>query len=393
MATAVLLDGDLKSALAAGRALGSAGRVVVVGAERYTAMSMGSRYVTGRFVYPSPQTDPEQFLSVLTAELNKIKTTTGQPAVVFTFSDATTTLLLQHFARFRDILLFPHPEEDAVAVAFDKHATARCAERLEIPTIPELWYDQRADFDYPVVIKPRHSISWHDKQGVTGTAEFVFSVSELEARYETWLREAGEAPLLQPLVYGEEFGVELLAKQGQVLQSFTHKRIRSLSPRGGAAVVKETAAETEATKTMNTYAQRIVEKLQWTGPIMVEFKVDSKINTVRLMELNGRFWGSLPLPLSAGVDFANGYYALATGGAEPEPGAPAPYRRTYHLLGDIRWLLSVLFAKDRLRPQLYPSRFAALRDFSLELVRGRSDVFWFSDPLPTYFEIIDVIKR
>ena len=36
---------------------------------------------------------------------------------------------------------------------------------------------------------------------------------------------------------------------------------------------------------------------------MVEFKHDERDGVPKLMEINGRFWGSLQLAIDAGVDF------------------------------------------------------------------------------------------
>ena len=36
---------------------------------------------------------------------------------------------------------------------------------------------------------------------------------------------------------------------------------------------------------------------------MVEFKLDARDGVAKLMEINGRFWGSLQLAVDAGVDF------------------------------------------------------------------------------------------
>jgi predicted ATP-grasp superfamily ATP-dependent carboligase len=51
---------------------------------------------------------------------------------------------------------------------------------------------------------------------------------------------------------------------------------------------------------------------------MVEFKQDRRTGELRLMEINGRFWGSLQLAIDAGVDFPGILVNLASG-AHPPP--------------------------------------------------------------------------
>jgi len=106
--------------------------------------------------------------------------------------------------------------------------------------------------------------------------------------------------------------------------------------------------------------------------------------------MNGRFWGSLPLALHAGADFPWGYYELARDG-EPAMGQSRVGVASRHFWGDARWLLAVLFARDPLRAQLYPSRPRALAAF---LTPGyASDVWSWRDPKPSLAEFRDMVRR
>src|SRR5206468_12795896 len=64
-------------------------------------------------------------------------------------------------------------------------------------------------------------------------------------------------------------------------------------------------------------ARTLLEALQWHGVAMVEFKRDARDGLPRLMEINGRFWNSLPLAIASGVDFPFLLYTLARDGACP----------------------------------------------------------------------------
>ena len=48
---------------------------------------------------------------------------------------------------------------------------------------------------------------------------------------------------------------------------------------------------------------RRVDYLNWNGISMFEYRWDPSTDKFFLMELNARFWGSLHLPIHAGVDF------------------------------------------------------------------------------------------
>jgi len=394
--SAIVLDGHLKSALACVRSLGKAGISVTCGGERKTAIALHSKWAGSRFVYTSPKVHQEMFIADVLSEAKKILNESGERPVIYCFSDATAVTLARAYARLKEYLVIVLPPLEAFLKATDKKVTYELAEELSIPTIRTYTKDTLSQVAYPAVVKNRHSIVWEGSgSAVTGSATFVFSHTELQEQFESITREAGEEPLVQELIVGEEFGVEMVCHHGEPLATFVHKRIRSLSPKGGAAVVKETAEESESVSLMRTYATKLVNALSWHGPVMVEFKVDRKSEQVLLMEINGRFWGSLPLAIEAGIDFPKMVYDLGRGqnvAKKPEAFRPR-HVRTRHFLGDVKWILRVFFAHDRLRFLLYPSRLKALYDFKIELFISKGDIFAFDDMKPAVMEYIDILIK
>lgn len=395
---AIILDGELKSALTIVRSLGARHISLSVGAPRKTAMALHSRHAQHTFVYPSPYRDREAFVRAVKAEAVRL----GGKPVVYTCSDATFLALYGARADLEAYMMLVYPEERSVEIAFDKAATYSLARVSGVPTITTHLLENRSEVErlsetlqYPAVVKTRRSVTWQpDGKGVFGSASFVGDKASLITTWEAVRARVGEAPLVQDLVVGEEYGVEMVARDGRALGIVVHHRIRSLSPTGGASVLKETLGAGELKDTLMQHAVRLVEALSWTGPIMVEFKVDADTREPKLMEINGRFWGSLPLSVAAGVDMPYLYYLLATGEVLPE--APHTARDgvvSCHFLGDILHVCRVLFARDRMRPFLYPKRSAALRNF-LTVSRGvHHDVWSWQDPLPALYEIIDMIQK
>jgi predicted ATP-grasp superfamily ATP-dependent carboligase len=241
------------------------------------------------------------------------------------------------------------------------------------------------------VVKPRHTVTWPYERGVQSTPRFAFTNTEILQLAASLQRQTREMPILQEFVYGEELGVEFLCRDGDVLAAFAHRRLRSLSPSGGAAAVKEAIAENY--KCIGEQARRLVWELRWTGPVMIEFKVDERDGRAKLIEINGRFWGSLPLAVLAGVDFPWLYYCMATG--QPVSNLPR-YQigiRSRHWLGDLSHVLAVLFARDRMRELVYPSRKSAVREFLRPSDALHSDVAALHDPAPAVMEIVDILRR
>lgn len=383
---AIVLDGELKSALAAVRSLGRAGRVVTVGSQRGTAMAGFSRYAKSRFVYPDPKSNQDNFV----AHVVKAASAFPEPPVLFTFSDATFLTVMAHSKELSAVCKLILPPMSAVGVAFDKAETYTLARKLNIPTIAEL--DPLAVTEYPVVVKPKTSVSWATGEGKFGTAEIVTDAAELLAATERVRAQTDELPIIQEFILGTEYGVECLTFEGEVSKVFVHKRVRSLSPRGGAATVKTAVLQDPHMVSMVQHTRTLIAELKWSGPIMVEWKYDAKAGVPKLMEINGRFWGSLPLPERMGISFVLGYDVLARGFAAPKAKPITPLT-TQHFLGDVRWLWRVFTKRDPLRSLMYPSRIAALAAFLKTTFTAPGDVFAVTDPVPFFIEYVDVLTK
>lgn len=395
--SALILDGNQKSALAAVRSLGGRGIDVVVGSPKELGIAAYSTFAADQFVYPSPYEDVDGFMSALERAAQRC----GDRPVIYAFSDATYFALYTHRDRLESVATLLFPSESSIKIVFDKYETFQLAKKLNIPAIETLAPMSEAeceriskDVSYPAVIKPRRSVSWHKKRGTFGTAQFVHAPEELVSEYRRLVELNGEAPLIQPRVTGGEYGVEMIAQGGEPVGLICHRRIRSMSPSGGAATVKETVTEGPLREALVLHARTLARALKWEGPIMVEFKVEHTTGTPYLMEINGRFWGSLPLALAAGVDMPHIYYRLARKeeGMTPED-TPPRYARTRHMMGDARWLMRVLFSFDRMRPYTYPSRLRAVLDFLNPGAGTRGDVWSYSDPKPFFRECIITLTR
>lgn len=397
MQHALVLDGHLKSALAVVRSLGGAGVSVSVGALRRTGMALHSRFAHAHFVYPSPYENQVGFVEAIEREAIRL----GEKPVIFALSDVTYLSLYTHRERLSHVATLIFPDEQSVEIAFDKAATMSLARVSAVPTIQT--YTPATDTElhevakylsYPAIVKSRRSVTWQNGGGGFASASFVMNPDHLTKLYKALKEKLGEAPLIQERVNGEEYGVEMIAHHGEPIALAVHHRLRSLSPTGGASVLKEIEGEGSLHDMLMQYARKLVLKLKWEGPIMVEFKVDSDTRTPKLMEINGRFWGSLPLSVAAGVDMPYYFFMLATENNVPTDCITAREGVvTRHFLGDVLNLFRVLFARDPMRPILYPTRRLAFRNFFKVPKGTKSDVWSWRDPKPALMEYIDIIKK
>jgi predicted ATP-grasp superfamily ATP-dependent carboligase len=129
---------------------------------------------------------------------------------------------------------------------------------------------------------------------------------------------------------------------------------------------------------------------------MIEFKWDDEGNRPKLIEVNGRFWGSLNLAIRAGVDFPLLLYRLALG---DEVEGPAEYRiglKSRWELGDLDHLL-IRLKRAPDHPSLSGTRVRkrdALGAFLADFFRPSvtHEIFNFRDTGPFLFEAKEYVR-
>lgn len=233
--------------------------------------------------------------------------------------------------------------------SFDKRRTGQLARTLGIPTPREtlvtpnkngLRSDDGDEIDnswiatirYPVYVKPRSSVTLQNvsrKQSVLRATDPAELTSLLAANQES------DSFLIQEQFDGIGHGVDVLAFEGQVLIEMQHRRLRE-TINGGSTyreVVKINPHLSKATIAM-------VAELDYTGVAMFEFKVDPQTGEYVFLEINARFWGSLPLALAAGVDFPFYLYQMLACGRLDFPQMFQSGVRCRNLVPDLRLIRS-----------------------------------------------------
>ncbi|HOZ56467.1 MAG: carbamoyl phosphate synthase-like protein [Parcubacteria group bacterium ADurb.Bin316] len=390
---AIVLDGQLQSALAVVRSLGEKEIKVFCGSHSRLGMSLFSTYCSKRFYYTSPRISEKQFVDDVAA----ITKSVSDDVIIYCFSDETYLPISRCREYFSSSVKFILPAASDVETAFDKEKTLRLAQQNDVP-IPKTYFISSADevkkltadIEYPAVIKPKHSCSWHNDRGYFGSVSLVDSPVDLIAEYEKIYQKTKELPLIQEYIAGEECGAFFLFDHGKVITEFAHQRIRSISPYGGASTVRKSIVMPED---MKDYSWRLLKNLNWHGPAMVEFKRDGATDILKLMEINGRWWGSLPLAVYSGVDFPYLFYKMANGKIIESPQYKADII-SRHLLADIKNLLTIFSGKNEIKSLPYPEKKKALKEFCK--IFGKNlyyDVESLADPIPFYMEILDIISK
>jgi predicted ATP-grasp superfamily ATP-dependent carboligase len=363
MARILITDGDSRSALAATRSLGRRGHEVFTAATRATSLAGVSRHSRAAFSYPDPAADSEGFVRTI-CEI----ATRERLDLVIPMTEITTLLLTGERARLPAGCKVPFPEQALVDRASDKAAVMALARECGVPipatNVVANVAEARAVADsltYPAVIKPARSRVRVNSGWLSTGVEYAANPADLIRRLEA-LHPATFPMLLQERVAGPGVGIFACYDRGVSVAQFSHRRLREKPPSGGVSVLRE-SAPLDPVAAEN--AHRLLRALGWHGVAMVEFKQDSRDGSLRLMEINARFWGSLQLAIDAGVDFPALLADLALGREVTPVASYANGVRSRWLWGDFDVLLALLF-RSRARldlPADYPGRLRCLWEF------------------------------
>ena len=257
--------------------------------------------------------------------------------LVIPATEAAALPLQLHRDRLSGYSSFYLLNQRAFSVAFDKCETYSLAQSLGIPvpdsvTVPRpLRIEDVPDgLKFPVVVKPACSVR-HDDVLAKNFVRRASDRRELFAHCQT-LAECGDRLLVQQFVEGTGVGVEILADHGEVLSAFQHLRLHETSGYGSSYRVSE-----RIDRALLEASSRLLGALDYTGVAMVEFRVDRNSGQWFLLELNGRFWGSLPLATAAGADFPYYLYQLLVEGRRTFPQNYTVGLRCRNLPRDARW--------------------------------------------------------
>jgi predicted ATP-grasp superfamily ATP-dependent carboligase len=389
---AFVADGDQRPALAITRSLGRRGVSVVVGEDKAGSLAASSRYCAREVTYPSPLRDPGAFDRFLLDFVRRERVD-----VVVPVTDVSTYLVARNGEAINRYSATAAPPFEAFDAAADKwgllQRAAACGiaiPRTHFVAGPGSLAAVLAQVQYPAVVKPVRSRIPTGAGWLPTTVRYAHSASDLLRLYQDTEYLASYPSLIQQRIAGPGMGVFVLCDRGRVAAAFAHRRLREKPPSGGTSVLCESVALDAA---LRDQAARLFEPLAWHGVAMMEYKQDRRTGTPFLMEVNGRFWGSLQLAIDAGVDFPYLAYRLARG--EPIDAPPA-YRvgvKSRWLLGDLDHLLLRLFRGQRDLPDAAPSKLRTLIDFLKFGGRGlRHEVFNRSDPRPAARELHCYVK-
>lgn len=94
-----------------------------------------------------------------------------------------------------------------------------------------------------------------------------------------------------------------LFDRSRLLAYHSHQRIRTYPPKGGVSVYSKIGQNPK----LKGIGAALLEKLGWSGLVMVEFMLDKRTGEFRVIEINPRLWGSILLSEFSGTAFLEKY--------------------------------------------------------------------------------------
>ncbi|MCC6931877.1 MAG: ATP-grasp domain-containing protein [Deltaproteobacteria bacterium] len=360
----LVLGSDVKSFLSTVRSLGRHGLEVHTAWCSPLSPALKSKYIVRTHTLPLPGAGKSDWLAPFHTLLDKecfdLVIPTDDPTLIPL--QLNRNLLS---TKSRIYLL----DNNVFKTAFDKIAVYRLALDLNIPVAKgaivtsELEIHKLSALSFPLVLRPQSSYASNNIFDRINACK-VYDQDELATALPIFLRQ-GDC-LAQENFSGVGMGIEFIAKDGSLLCAFQHQRLHETIT-GGPSTYRKSV---ELNKEMLAASKKLIAALGYTGVGMVEFKYSLLTKQWVLIEINGRFWGSLPLTIAAGIDMPVYLYQLLVQGITSFPERYEPETYCRNLTADMDWFRHNLFA-DKKDPSLQTVTLAQVFSELVNVFSGR----------------------
>jgi predicted ATP-grasp superfamily ATP-dependent carboligase len=312
---------------------------------------------------------------------------------VMSYLEQDIALLHRHAKELAGLRLLI-PRADRMRLVDDKSETLRLAQTIGID-VPRCWpirdslavKEMVGDIHFPCVLK------WSDPLEVEPLllargipllkSQYAYSLGELEKALRPY-DPIGVYPLVQQYCPGVGLDHVIFMHRGDVLLRLQHCRRHEWPPEGGRATFCE-SVPLEKHAVLFKQSVALLRLIDWEGPAQVEYRYDPNRDHAVLMEVNGRFWGTLPLEYHSNAPFVWYTFALLGLGQVPEGALPKTGLRARHTNHEAKRLYRILFERDKIENRDLRYNLAAEVLFFIASFldpRNRDFIYSSRDPLP-----------
>jgi predicted ATP-grasp superfamily ATP-dependent carboligase len=317
-----------------------------------------SRYNQNSKVIAEARTSPEKALKQL---LESGPTFPAKPVIIYG-DDAKLLLLSRYREQLTRYYRFLMPSASLVENLVGKAGFAELAERHQLPVPRTVLSGQLSDrreitrhLSFPCVLKPANHVGWLQSAAIMQAGGLPQKMLRADnaaefARMYQLIRQFTDDFVIQEYIAGGDDCIysfhAYYNQQAQPLACFVGRKIRTYPKDSGVSTYLELVKEPQVI----ALGKEILRKLNFVGPVKIDFKRDRERQKFFMLEINARFNLWHYLGAACGVNLPQLAYCDLTGAPIA---LPADYRtdvrwlsfgddlrgflRSYHRDGDLSW--------------------------------------------------------
>lgn len=366
------------SSTAAIRSLSAQNVKTIVVSEHDSPPAFSSKYCDERLSVPDPYIDLEAYEDALLTLARRPDVGTILP-----FREPDIYVLSRNRNELEAHIGTPWPTLETLRRAQDRVELFAAAEAADVSTPQTKRLENWTDWDEGSIVKPRYTVhaaeysdEFTESEPMGKSIQYVDAGSKPD--FDELVATMGHVPIVQEYVpTPDEYGFFALYDHGTPVATFQHRQRRGWKYAGGPSAYRESVDIPE----LETTGLRLLDELDWHGVAMVEFLRDPESGEFKLMEVNPRFWSSLPFTVQAGIDFPYLYWRQASGQAVEAQQHYEVGTAGHYLWGECLHLYSIMTAEYPLVER--PSLGGTLRDIGASILRHpQFDYLDIDDPGP-----------
>lgn len=327
------------SSLACLRSLGHREINTIAVSEQKAPPAFWSRYCDETVTTPSPTEDLLGYKNTLLS--------LGQRSAVRTIvpmRELDIYILSKYRSEFEEHITALWPSFEALQTVHDRVRLAGAARAAGVSEPNTQSLEKVNDWDRELIIKARYALLANEYLPALSPGEIrevgktQFPKVGIRPDREAIHAEWKHTPVVQEHIPGPEYSFRALYDHGTAVATSQKRSIRGFKYARGPSVYHQSVSIPQ----LREAGLALLDSLKWHGLADVGFIRQKHTGEFVLLEINPRFWATLPCDIRAGVDFPYYYWRLA--GSEPIPGE-IEYNvgvGTHLLRGEVAHLYSIL---------------------------------------------------
>lgn len=365
------------SAVAILRSLGRKGIHTIAASEDPKTPAYWSRYCDERIPIASPYEDLQGYRDGMLSVASRPDVHAITP-----LREADVYMLAKYRSSFTGHVKPLWPSSSRLEAVHDRKQLFAAADRADVPTPETRFLDEVDDWEGEHIVKARYAIIAGDyiesapDGKLSNPPKTIFLEPGHEPDVAGIIEEMNHVPIIQEYVHGTEYCLRALYHDGEPIVTSQKRLVRGYKYPRGPSVFHESVD----IERLREVGLALLDELHWTGLASVGFIRDSE-GTFKLLEVNPRFWASLPMDVHAGIDYPGVYWQQSTNGSIDAEMNYRPGIASHHIPGELSHVHSVLFDSYPLVES--PSGLGTIRNVIASMyTHPRYDYLSLDDPGP-----------